>query len=280
MKKFKPTTPSRRQQTSVFTKEYVTGDSPHKSLTSGFRRAGGRNSYGRITSHQRSVGHKRRYRSIDFKYDKQDIPATVETIEYDPNRSGFIGILLFADGERRYALLPQKVSAGDEVIVSENAPVKLGNRLILKNIPVGTFVYNVEVKPGGGAKLGRSAGTYLEVLAKDAGYVDLKMPSGEIRKVIEKAYACVGEVSNPEHKLRNIGKAGRNRWLGRRPKVRGAAMNSVDHPMGGGEARSRGKRKHIKTRWGKVVDKGKKTRRPKKYSNSMIVSRRKNKRRS
>ena len=279
MKTYKPTTPSQRQTAIPNLKGVLTRTNPQKNLTSGFHRSAGRNSFGRITSRRRANGSKRLYREIDFKFNKIDIPYKIESVEYDPNRSGLIGLVCYDDGERRYILMPQSVKVGDKFIVSEKAKAKLGNRLILKNIPIGTFVYNVEMKPGQGAKIARGAGTYLEVIAKDAGYVDVKMPSSEIRKISENAWATVGEVTLPEHKLRVEGKAGRNRWKGRRPKVRGRAMNAVDHPWGGGEASGRGRRKHKKTKWGKIVDPGKKTRNPKKYSNSAIVSRRKNKRR-
>jgi len=253
----------------------LTHSEPHKALTSGVQRAVGRNNRGRITTRHKGGGHKRLFREIDFSYDKKEIPARVETIEYDPNRSGFIGILLYKDGERRYALLPQSVAVGTEIIAGEHASATAGNRMPVKNIPVGTFVYNVEVKPGQGGKLGRAAGTHIEVVARADGYVDLKMPSSEIRKVLEDCWATVGEVSNPENKLVSIGKAGRSRWLGIRPTVRGSAMNPVDHPYGGGEGRSGRGLRRAKTKWGKPSGKGQKTRTPKKYSNYLIVSRRK-----
>lgn len=280
MKKYKPTTASRRHMTTVSHKEYLSsGSKPHKSLVKGFRRGSGRNNTGRITTRHKGGGVKRRYRDIDFMYTKQDIPAKVESIEYDPNRSGFIALICYKDGERSYVIAPQKLSVGDEVVTSKDAPITPGNRLPLKHIPIGTFVYNVELKPGGGSKLIRSAGSHAEVVARDSGYVHLKMPSSEIRKINETSWASVGEVSNPEHKLTVIGKAGRARRMGRRPTVRGTAMNPVDHPMGGGEARSRGQRPHRKTKWGKVVSPGIKTRKPKKYSNKLVVQRRKKKRR-
>jgi large subunit ribosomal protein L2 len=207
-------------------------------------------------------------------YNKQ-VPARVETVEYDPNRSGFVGLLLYRDGERRYALLPQSVEVGSTIETAENAPARAGNRLALKNVPIGGFVYNVEVKPGNGGKLGRAAGTHIEVVAHDAGYTHLKMPSSEVRKVLSECWATVGEVSNPESKLVNIGKAGRSRWLGIRPTVRGTAMNPVDHPHGGGEGRQGRGLRRAKSKWGKPTGKGQKSRRPKKYSNYLIVSRRK-----
>jgi len=248
---------------------------PKKSLTSGGKRHVGRNNRGRITTRHKGGGHKRLFREIDFRYDKHDIPARIETIEYDPNRSGFIALACYADGERRYVLAPKSVKPGDSFIVSEKAPISKGNRLPLKKIPTGTFVYNVELKPAGGAKVARSAGSFVEVVANDAGYTHLKMASSEIRKVPETAWACVGAVSNEEHKLRTIGKAGRSRWLGIRPTVRGSAMNPVDHPHGGGEGRAgRGRRRAV-SKWGKPTGKGQKTRRVKKYSNRLILSRRK-----
>ena len=196
-------------------------------------------------------------------------------IEYDPNRTGFIALVSYKDGEKRYLLLPKSVKVGDKIIASEDAVIKVGNSLPLKKIPVGAFVYNVELKPGSGAKLARSAGNYAEVIANDDGFVHLKMPSSEIRKVSEKAWASIGEVSNDEHRLVNIGKAGRARWMGRRPTVRGSAMNPVDHPHGGGEGRAgRGRRRAV-SMWGKPTGKGQKTRTPKKYSNRFIIKRRK-----
>ncbi|MCK5286163.1 MAG: 50S ribosomal protein L2 [Candidatus Pacebacteria bacterium] len=275
MKRYKPTTPSRRNMTGVTYRGVLTTDKPHKSLTVGKAKRAGRNAFGRITVRHKGGGHKRKYRLIDFKYDKKDIPAKVETIEYDPNRSGFIALVCYNDGERRYVLVPKSVKVGDKFLVSEKAELTAGNRLPLSKIPVGTFVYNVELKPEGGAKAARSAGNYIEVVAQDGAMVHLKMPSSEVRKVSSRCWASIGEVSNEEHKLVKIGKAGRNRWLGKRPTVRGMAMNAVDHPMGGGEARGRGRRKHKKTKQGRMVDPGVRTRSPKKYSNQMIVRRRK-----
>jgi large subunit ribosomal protein L2 len=275
MKRHKPTSPSQRQNSSVEYRKFVTVSEPTKSLTRGFRRANGRNNTGRITTRHKGGGHKRLFREIDFVYNKINIPFTVKTIEYDPNRSGFIGLVAYKDGERRYVLLHKSAKVGDTYIVSETAPVTAGNRLPLKNIPVGTFIYNVELKPRGGAKIARSGGNYVEVSAKDGGYVDLKMPSTEVRKVLETAWASVGEVSNDENRLINLGKAGRSRWLGIRPTVRGTAMNPVDHPHGGGEGRQgRGRRRAISI-YGKPTGKCQKSRRSKKYSNKHIVRRRK-----
>ena len=278
MKHYKPTTPSRRNMTTVTYRGKLTESKPNKKLTKGGKRSVGRNNQGRITTRHKGGGHKRKYRSIDFVFDKKDIPARIETVEYDPNRSAFIGIALYADGERRYVVVPKNTKVGDEFVVSADAPAKTGNRLQLKNVPVGTFIYNVELKPDGGAKLARSAGTYIQVTAQDEGKTTLKMPSTEVRKVLDTCWASIGEASNEEHKLMKKGKAGRSRWLGIRPTVRGSAMNPVDHPHGGGEGRQGiSLRRGPKTRQGKLAY-GVKTRKPKKYSNNMIVSRRKTKR--
>ncbi|MEK7143199.1 MAG: 50S ribosomal protein L2, partial [Patescibacteria group bacterium] len=274
MKFYRPTTPSRRHMSTVSYRGVLTASKPHKALTVGGKRDVGRNAFGRITVRHKGGGHKRSYREIDFLYNKIDIPARVETVEYDPNRSGFIGLLLYADGERRYALLPKKISVGDTVITGEKASLAPGNRLPLFKIPVGVFVYNIEIKPRGGAKLVRSAGVFAEVVAQADGYTSLKLPSTEVRKVTDRSFASIGEVSNEEYKLRNIGKAGRSRWLGIRPTVRGTAMNPVDHPHGGGEGRQGRGLRRAKTAWGKPSGKGQKTRTPKKYSNVFIVSRR------
>ena len=275
MKKFKPTTPSNRQTAIVSYRGVLTTNEPLKALTTGFRRGSGRNAFGRITTQHKGGGHKRSFREIDFRFDKINIPAKVETVEYDPNRSGFIGVICYADGERRYNLLPQGIKVGDTVITAEDAPLKAGNRTILRKLPVGTFVYNIELQPNGGARIARSAGNYAEVVANDRGQSHLKMPSGEIRKVSENVWASIGAVSNEEYKHRNIGKAGRNRWLGVRPTTRGTAMNPVDHPHGGGEGRQgRGRRRAISI-YGKPTGKGQKSRRAKKYSNKFMVTRRK-----
>ncbi len=264
--------------TAIEYNKVVTVSEPHKALTKGFKRSVGRNNAGRITTRHKGSGHKRLYRDIDFVYNKHEIPAKIETVEYDPNRSGLISLVLYADGERRYHLLPQKMVVGDSFIVSPEAPLTVGNRLPLAKIPVGTYVYNVEIKVDGGAKLARSAGSHIEVVAHDDGKVHLKMPSTEIRKVDEKCWATIGEVSNEAFKLQNFGKAGRNRHRGIRPTVRGSAMNPVDHPHGGGEGKQGiGLRRGPKTRQGKLAY-GVKTRKPKKYSKNMIVKRRKTKR--
>src|SRR3990167_20058 len=237
MKKYKPTTDSRRHMSGVDFRRALTSSEPEKSLTSGFKPGTGRNNRGRITTRHKGGGHKRLYRDVDFYYNKYDVPFTIKTVEYDPNRSGFIGLAVYRDGEKRYVLLHNTAKVGDTYSVSDKASQTPGNRLPLGNIVVGTFVYNVELKPKGGAKIARSGGNYAEVLAKEGGYVDLKMPSSEVRKVPANAWASVGEVSNNENRLLNLGKAGRNRWLGIRPTVRGTAQNPVDHPHGGGEGR-------------------------------------------
>ncbi len=273
MKTYKPTTPSRRNMTTVTYRGVLTTNDPYKPLTSGFRRGSGRNAFGRITSQHRGGGHKRSYRDIDFMYDKMDIPAKLQTIEYDPNRSAFIALAAYKDGAKRYVVVPKSMKVGDTFIVSEKADLETGNRIMLRNIPVGTFVYNVELKLRAGAKLVRSAGTYAQVVAHDGGYTSIKLPSSEVRKVIDTCYACIGEVSNDEYRLRNVGKAGRSRHLGIRPKTRAMAKNPVDHPYGGGEgAQPRGTRRP-KTKQGKTTG-GHKTRAPKKYSNVHIVTRR------
>jgi large subunit ribosomal protein L2 len=274
MKTYRPTTKSRRHMTGINWKEVLTVSNPHKSLTNGFAKRGGRNSMGRVTMNYQGGGHKRLFRDIDFVMDKKDIPAKIETIEYDPNRSGLIGLVCYRDGERRYVLLPKGLKVGDEIVTGEKVDIKPGNRVSLKNVPVGTFVYAIELKVGGGAKIARSAGNYAQVVAQDAGYTHLKMPSTEVRKVSAECFASIGSVSNEENWLVNIGKAGRNRWLGKKPKVRASARNPVDHPYGGGEGKQgRGRRRAI-TRTGKPVGKGQKSRRTKKYSNIFIVSRR------
>jgi len=275
MKKYKPTTPSKRHHTTVTYKNILTKNKPEKKLTKGFKRSVGRNNQGRITTRHKGGGHKRLYREVDFMYNKHDIPAKITSIEYDPNRNAFIGLSVYADGEKRYEIVPKSIKIGDKFIVSEKAPLTTGNRLPLKIIPVGTFVYNVEIKAGNGAKLMRSAGVFGQVVANDGGYTNIKMPSTEVRKISENAWACIGEVSNSEYKLQNFGKAGRSRWKGIRPTVRGTAMNPVDHPHGGGEGRQGRGIRRAKSMWGKPTGKGQKTRTPKKYSNMWIVSRRK-----
>ena len=273
VKTVKPTTPGQRQK-SVSTFEEITKSKPEKSLVRPLKKSGGRNNKGRITSRRRGGGHKRQYRIIDFKRNKFDIPANVAAIEYDPNRSARIVLLHYTDGEKRYILSPHGIKVGDQVISSQKkAPLKIGNCLPLSKIPSGLFVHNVELVPGKGAQMVRSAGAGAQVLAKDAGMVTLKLPSGEVRMVDEKCMVTIGEVGNKSHETVKIGKAGRSRWLGRRPKVRGVAMNPVDHPMGGGEGKSSGGR-HPTTPWGKPT-KGYKTRKKNKTSNRYITKRRK-----
>ena len=273
VKTVKPTTPGQRQK-SVSTFEEITKSKPEKSLVRPLKKSGGRNNKGRITSRRRGGGHKRQYRIIDFKRNKFDIPAKVVAIEYDPNRSARIALLHYTDGEKRYILSPYGIKVGDQVISSQKkAPMKIGNCLPLSKIPSGLFVHNVELVPGKGAQMVRSAGVGAQVLAKDAGMVTLKLPSGEVRMVGEKCMVTIGEVGNKSHETVKIGKAGRSRWLGRRPKVRGVAMNPVDHPMGGGEGKSSGGR-HPTTPWGKPT-KGYKTRKKNKTSNRYITKRRK-----
>lgn len=275
MKSYKPFTAATRQRTSIEFRKLLSGHKPLKALKSGGKRDVGRNGQGRITMRHRGGGHKKLFRAVDFSFNKKNIPAKISTIEYDPMRSAFIGLAVYRDGEKRYVVLPKNIKVGDTFIVSETAEVTAGNRLPLAKIPVGTFVYNVEIRPGAGATLVRSAGNFAEVVAQDAGYTHLKMPSTEVRRVIDTSWASVGEVSNDEHRLVNIGKAGRSRWMGIRPTVRGTAMNPVDHPHGGGEGKQGRGLRRAKTMWGKPSGKGQKTRKPKKYSNVFIVTRRK-----
>ena len=272
VKTYKPITPGQRfKTTSSF--EEITRSEPEKSLLAPLRKSGGRNNNGRITSRRRGGGHRRHYRIIDFKRDKFDIPARVDSIEYDPNRSANIALLIYADGEKRYILAPNKLDVGTQIISSESAPIKVGNSLKLENIPAGSVIHNIELKPGKGGQMCRSAGAGAQIMAKEGDYVTVKLPSGEMRMVNKKCRATLGEVGNKEHENISLGKAGRSRWMGRRPKVRGVAMNPVDHPMGGGEGRSSGGR-HPTTPWGKPT-KGYKTRKKNKASNKYIVSRRK-----
>ncbi len=279
MKTHKPVTPSRRHTVLLPYRQLLSTSEPYKPLTSGRKRDVGRNNVGRITTRHKGGGVKRLFRAIDFRYEKFNIPAKIETVEYDPNRSGLIALVCYADGERRYVLLPGGMKVGDKFIVSPEAELRPGNRLPLSKIPVGAFVYNVEVKPGGGAKLVRSAGNFAQILSNDAGYTTLKMPSTEVRKLSDKVWASIGTVSGEENKLIKLGKAGRSRWLGIRPTVRGSAMNPVDHPYGGGEGRQGRGTRRPKTLWGKVTG-GRKTRRAKKYSNVFVVTRRRSRRKA
>ena len=275
LKQYKPKTPGTRGMSTLKYREMLSGHRPHKPLMKGARSMGGRNSAGRITVRHQGGGHKKSFRDVDFRFDKKNIPARIASIEYDPHRSAFIGLAVYRDGEKRYMVLPQKVAVEDVIIASETAPLTPGNRLPLGKIPVGTFVYNIELKPGNGGKMVRSAGSFAEVVAQDAGYTHIKMPSTEIRRVIGTCWASIGEVSNPEHRLVVLGKAGRSRWKGVRPTVRGTAMNPVDHPHGGGEGRQGRGHRRARSMWGKPTGKGQKSRRPKKYSNVFIISRRK-----
>lgn len=273
MKQYKPTSPGRRQF-SVVDYSSLTSARPHKALVKRLKRHAGRNSQGRITMRHQGGGNKVLYRLIDFKQNKFGVPGLVESIEYSPYHTAFIALVLYRDGDRRYILAPQGLKAGDPIITSEDAEFKTGNRTRLKRIPVGTFVYNAEILPGKGGQLARSAGTELQVLANEDGYTHLKMSSGEIRKVSWNCLASIGQVSNPEHNLQSIGKAGRSRWLNIRPTVRGSAMNPRDHPYGGGEGRTQRGTRRPKTKWGKVTG-GRRTRNKKKWSNKLIISRRK-----
>jgi large subunit ribosomal protein L2 len=271
VKVYKPTSAGRRFQTVLDFKE-VSRSNPEKSLLRPLKKTGGRNLYGRITSRYIGGGHKRRYRVIDFKREKIDIPARVASIEYDPNRSSFIALLHYRDGEKRYILAPLSLRVGDQVIASEQADIKPGNALPLKNIPLGTLIHNVEVKPGKGGQMIRGAGAAGQLMAKEGKYGHIKLPSGEVRLFHLHCYATVGQVGNLDHENISLGKAGRSRWKGRNPKVRGVAMNPVDHPLGGGEGKSSGGR-HPVTPWG-VPTKGYKTRQNK-ATNKYIVKRRK-----
>lgn len=257
IKKFKPTSPGRRHMTSS-TFEEITASEPEKSLVRPLKKNAGRNSYGRITVRGIGGGHKRKYRLIDFRREKKDIPAKAVSIEYDPNRSANIALLNYADGEKRYILAPLGLKVGDTVIASESADIKPGNALSIRSIPLGTWVHNVELKVGKGGQMARSAGTYASIAAKEGKYAQLRLPSGEVRLVLQDCCATIGQVGNADHENIKIGKAGRNRWLGKKPQSRGVAMNPVDHPHGGGEGKSSGGR-HPVTPWG-VPTKGYKTR--------------------
>ena len=274
LKTYKPATPGLRQLIIVDRSELYKGN-PEKSLTVGLTKSGGRDNFGHVTSRRIGGGHKRKYRVIDFKRNKFDCEATVERIEYDPNRTSFIALINYEDGEKAYILAPQRLKAGDKVISSEKADIKPGNAMPLKSMPVGTIVHNVELKVGKGGQLVRSAGCYAQVVGKDAGYAQLKLSSGELRIVREECLATVGAVSNPDNQNVSLGKAGRARWLGARPVSRGVAMNPVDHPHGGGEGRTSGGR-HPVTPWGKPT-KGAKTRSNKKTDRFIMRSRHENK---
>jgi large subunit ribosomal protein L2 len=268
IKKFRPTSPGRRSQT-MSTFEEITSVTPEKSLLLPMKKTGGRNCYGRITSWHRGGGHKRMYRLIDFKRDKKEIPATVASIEYDPNRSARIALLHYVDGEKRYILAASQLQAGDRVIAGPTADIKPGNALPLRNIPTGSLIHNIELKLGKGGQIVRSAGAYGQLIAKEGKYAHVKLPSGEVRLVLQDCYATIGQVSNLEHEIVSMGKSGRIRHLGWRPVVRGVAMNPIDHPLGGGEGKSSGGR-HPCTPWGVLEKKTRKNKSTGKY----IVKRR------
>jgi large subunit ribosomal protein L2 len=267
IKSYKPITPSQRWRT-VPTFEEITSTKPEKSLLTPIRKTGGRNNKGRVTARHRGGGHKRFYRIIDFKRDKRDIPARVASIEYDPNRSARIALLHYADGEKRYIIAPDGLAVDMTIIAGEKAEVRVGNAMPVGQVPLGTFLHNVEFFPGKGAQIARGAGTYVQLVAKEGDTAHLKMPSGEVRLVSQSCYGVVGQVGNADHKNLSLGKAGASRWRGRRPRVRGVAMNPVDHPMGGGEGKSSGGR-HPCSPWG-MKAKGLKTR-SKRKSNKYIV---------
>ena len=264
LKTFNPVTPGMRQLVQVDRAGLWKGE-PEKTLTEGKKKTGGRNNLGRVTSRNIGGGHKLRYRLIDWKRDKFDVEGTVERLEYDPNRTAFIALVAYNDGEKRYILAPQRLQAGDKIVAGEKADIKPGNAMRLRNIPVGTIVHNIEMKPGRGAQMIRSAGAFGQLVGRDRGYAQIKLPSGEVRIVRSECMATIGAVSNPDHMNASLGKAGRNRWKGRRPHVRGVAMNPIDHPHGGGEGRTSGGRhpvspsgqptKGYKTRTNKATDK-------------------------
>jgi len=270
LKTFNPTSPSRRNLVQVDRSDLYKGR-PEKSLTKGKTKKGGRNNTGRITMRRQGGGHKQLYRTIDFKRSKRDMIATVLRLEYDPNRTAFIALIEYKDGEKAYILAPQRLAVGDNVISSEKADVKPGNTMTLRVMPVGTIIHNVEMKPGKGGQIARSAGTYAQLVGRDSGYAQVRLKSGEMRMVHQSCMATVGAVSNPDHMNINLGKAGRKRWMGKRPQVRGVAMNPVDHPHGGGEGRTSGGR-HPVTPWGKPT-KGARTRSNKQTDKFIIRSR-------
>ncbi len=272
IRSYKPTSPARRFY-SVQTFDEITSTTPHKPLVQSLKSSGGRNNHGNLTSWWRGGGHKRAYRMIDFKRDKLNIPAKVSTVEYDPNRSARIALLTYADGEKRYILHPLGLKVGDTIISAPTADILPGNCMALKNVPLGTMIHNVEFRPGKGGQIARSAGAGVQLVAKDGGYVSIKMPSGELRLVNAECFATIGQVGNLEHENISIGKAGRQRWLGIRPHVRGVVMNPVDHPHGGGEGKTSGGR-HPVSPWGQPT-KGYKTRRNKATSRFILERRKK-----
>ena len=268
LKTYNPTSPSRRNLVTVDRSELHKGR-PEKSLTEGLTKSGGRNNTGRITSRRMGGGHKRLYRKIDFKRAKMGMEATVERLEYDPNRTAFIALIKYKDGTKSYILAPQRLAVGDTVLSAERADVKPGNAMPLRAMPVGTIIHNIEMKPGKGGQIARSAGAYAQLVGRSEGYAQVRLKSGEMRMIHQTCLATVGAVSNPDHMNTNLGKAGRNRWLGKRPSVRGVAMNPVDHPHGGGEGRTSGGR-HPVTPWGKPT-KGARTRKKNKPSDKFII---------
>ncbi|MCB9982687.1 MAG: 50S ribosomal protein L2 [Rhodospirillales bacterium] len=271
LKKYNPTSPGQRQLVQIDRKDLYKGK-PEKALTEGLNKTGGRNNHGRITTRHIGGGHKRRYRLIDWKRDKWNVEGTVERLEYDPNRTAFIALISYEDGEKRYIVAPQRLNAGDKIIAGDKVDVKPGNCMPLRSMPVGTIIHNIEMKPGKGAQMIRSAGTFAQLVGRDQGYAQVKLSSGELRVVRGDCIATVGAVSNPDHMNTNDGKAGRTRWKGKRPTVRGVVMNPVDHPHGGGEGRTSGGR-HPVTPWG-VPTKGYKTRKNK-ATDKYIIRRRK-----
>ena len=271
IKKYKPMTPGRRGMTTL-AKDEITSSKPEKSLLAPLKSKGGRNNTGRITTRHQGSGHKRTYRIIDFKRNKDNVPARVATIEYDPNRSANIALLNYADGEKRYIIAPNGLKVGDQIMSGAEAAPEVGNALPLQNIPVGTVIHNIELRPGQGALLVRSAGNFAQLTSREGKYCVIKLPSGETRQILSACKATIGSVGNSDHALESSGKAGRSRWLGRRPHNRGVVMNPVDHPMGGGEGRQSGG--HPRSRTG-LYAKGLKTRAPKKQSNKYIIERRK-----
>ncbi|OGD25696.1 50S ribosomal protein L2 [Candidatus Azambacteria bacterium RIFCSPHIGHO2_01_FULL_40_24] len=273
IKIYKPTSEGRRQMTGVDF-SVLTKSEPEKSLTFGRKKTSARNNMGRITVRHHGGGHKQLYRLVDFKQNKFNISGRVASIEYDPNRTAFIALIVYKDGEKRYILAPKDFKIGSTIIASENTPLTIGNRLMLKNIPVGTFIHNIEFFPGKGGQLARSAGNSVQVMAQEGGYTHLLLPSSEIRKVLDSGYASIGVLSNTERNAITIGKAGRSRWLGIRPTVRASAMNPVDHPYGGGEGRALRGTRRPKTKWGKITG-GRKTRKKNNRSNAFIIRRRK-----
>lgn len=272
VRKFKPTTPGQRHKVIGVFKGVITATTPEKSLTRGKKSTGGRNSSGHLTTRYRGGGHKRRYRIIDFKRNKFGVPAVVKSIEYDPNRSARIALLYYVDGAKAYIVAPNGLEVGQKVVSGPDAAPEVGNALPLMKIPVGTVIHNIELRPGQGAMMARSAGTFAQIVSRDGNYVVVKLPSGETRRILGTCLATVGVVGNSEHSLERSGKAGRSRWLGRRPHNRGVVMNPVDHPMGGGEGRASGG--HPRSRTG-LYAKGLKTRSPKKASSKYIIERRK-----